>query len=119
MGFLEFLELLEFFEFLEFPEFLNIVRCFIDVSLGGRSGYKRVVIVSVAASAGPSVKHACLQVSGRVSTLDAVYARNNQFIDPNTWFDEAEMRKQVEQAAGCFILTAQEAPETNKHMRGF
>ena len=27
------------------------------------------------------------------------------------------MRKQVEQAAGCFILTAQEAPETNKRMR--
>ena len=27
------------------------------------------------------------------------------------------MRKQVEQAAGCFILTAQEAPETNRRMR--
>ena len=32
-------------------------------------------------------------------------------------FDETEMRKQVEQSAGCFTLTAQEAPETNRKMR--
>lgn len=49
--------------------------------------------------------------------LDAVYAPNHKFIDPNIWFDENEMRKQVEQSAGCFMLTAQEAPETCKRMR--
>ena len=76
--------------------------------------------VSVAASAGPSVK-TCLPAGVRQSLysshLDAVYAHNHKFIDPNIWFDETEMRKQVEQAAGCFILTAQEAPETSRRMR--
>ena len=51
------------------------------------------------------------------SHLDAVYKPNHKFIDPNIWYDETEMRKQVEQAAGCFILTAQEKPENCRKMR--
>ena len=49
--------------------------------------------------------------------LDAVYGPNHQFIDPTIWYNEEEMRKQVSQCAGCFILTAQEKPETNRKMR--
>ena len=51
------------------------------------------------------------------SHLDAVYASNHAFIDPQIWYDEHEMRKQVEQSAGCFILTAQEKPENARKMR--
>ena len=51
------------------------------------------------------------------SHLDAVYAPNHTFIDPNIWYDEHEMRKQIEQSAGCFILTAQEKPENSRRMR--
>ncbi len=39
------------------------------------------------------------------------------FFDPNAWYSEDELRKQVEAFAGCFILTGQEAPETTKRMR--
>ena len=49
--------------------------------------------------------------------LDAVYGANHSFIDPNIWYNEEEMRKQVSQCAGCFILTAQEKPETGRKMR--
>lgn len=42
---------------------------------------------------------------------------NHAFIDPNIWYDEQELRKQIEQFAGCFILTAQEAPETARRIR--
>ena len=49
--------------------------------------------------------------------LDAVYAANHRFNDPNIWYNEEEMRKQVSQCAGCFILTAQEKPETGRKMR--
>ena len=51
------------------------------------------------------------------SHLDAVYVSNHAFIDPQIWYDEHEMRKQVEQSAGCFILTAQEKPENARKMR--
>ncbi|CAE7336105.1 unnamed protein product, partial [Symbiodinium microadriaticum] len=51
------------------------------------------------------------------SHLDAVYASNHAFIDPQIWYDEHETRKQVEQSAGCFILTAQEKPENARKMR--
>ena len=52
------------------------------------------------------------------SHLDAVYKPNHKFIDPQIWYDETEMRKQVEQAAGCFILTAQEKPENRQNAAG-
>ena len=61
--------------------------------------------------------HAGVGQSLYSSHLDAVYSPNHKFIDPQIWFDETEMRKQVEQAAGCMILTAQEAPETSRRMR--
>ena len=51
------------------------------------------------------------------SHLHAVYSPNHAFIDPNIWYDEHEMRKQIEQSAGCFILTAQEKPENSRRMR--
>lgn len=51
------------------------------------------------------------------SHLNAVYGHNHAFIDPNIWYDEPELRKQIEQFAGCFILTAQETPETTRRMR--
>ena len=72
---------------------LNIDRCFIGVSPGG---------------VGQSLYSA---------HLNAVYAHNHAYIDPNIWYDDQELRKQVEQFASCFILTAQEAPETAKRMR--
>lgn len=50
------------------------------------------------------------------SHLNAVYKHNHSFFDPNIWFNEEEMRKQIEQFAGCFILTGQEAPDSK---RGF
>ena len=71
----------------------NIDRCFIGISPGG---------------AGQSLYSA---------HINAVYGVNHAFIDPNIWYDEHELRKQVEQFASCFILTVQEAPETSKRMR--
>ena len=49
--------------------------------------------------------------------LDAVSAPTHKFIDPNIWFDETEMRKQIEQSAGCFILTTQDAPQAHRKLR--
>ena len=51
------------------------------------------------------------------SHLNAVCGQNHAFIDPNIWYDEQELLKQIEQFAGCFILTAQEATETSRRMR--
>ena len=72
----------------------NILRCFIGVSPGGRSEHRRVVIVSVAASARPSVKHACLRVGQSLysSHLDAVYAHSHKFIDPNIIFGAMRLK---------------------------
>ena len=33
------------------------------------------------------------------------------------WFDETELRKTIEQLAGCTILTGQEAPESNRKFK--
>jgi len=46
-----------------------------------------------------------------------MYGHNHAFFDPNVWYAEDELRKQVELFAGCIILTGQEAPETHKKMR--
>ena len=45
-----------------------------------------------------------------------MYKHNYSFFDPNIWHLDDELRKQVESFARCFILTGQEAPETNKKM---
>ena len=71
----------------------NIDRCFIGQSPGG---------------VGQSLYSA---------HLNAVYGQNHAYIDPNIWFDDQELRKQVEQFAHAMILTAQEAPETTRKMR--
>ena len=69
---------------------INIDRCFIGCSPGG---------------AGQSLFS---------SHLDSVYGHNHAFFDPSVWYLDEELRKQVEQFSGCFILTAQEAPETQR-----
>jgi len=71
----------------------NIDRCFIGVSPGG---------------VGQSLYS---------SHLAAIYGHNHAFFDPNVWFAEDELRKQIEQFAGCIILTGQEAPETYRKLR--
>ena len=49
--------------------------------------------------------------------LDAVYGELHGYFDPNVWFDETELRKTIEQLAGCIILTGQEAPESNRKFK--
>jgi hypothetical protein len=49
--------------------------------------------------------------------LSAMYGHNHAYFDPTIWFNDEELRKQVEQLFGCIILTAQEAPETNRKLR--
>ncbi|CAE7506749.1 unnamed protein product [Symbiodinium sp. CCMP2592] len=71
----------------------NIDRCFIGESAGGT---------------GQSLFS---------SHLAAVYSHNHAFIDPNLFHNEEEMRKQLEQFAHCWIITAQEAPETHRHFQ--
>ena len=71
----------------------NIDRCFIGESSGGT---------------GQSLFS---------SHLDAVYAHNHAFIDPNLFHNEDELRKQLEQFANCWMITAQEAPETHRHFQ--
>jgi hypothetical protein len=71
----------------------NIDRCFIGVSPGG---------------VGQSLYTA---------HLAALYGHNHAYFDPNVWYQDDELRKQVEQFAGCIIITGQEAPETAKRMR--
>ena len=98
----------------------NIVRCFIGVSPGGV--LEEQLFTSLVASLRFIAAWNCRVLPGVGQSLysahlDAVYSPNHKFIDPNIWYDETEMRKQVEQAAGAFILTAQEAPETQRRMR--
>ena len=69
---------------------LNIDRCFIGESAGGT---------------GQSLYS---------SHLNAVYSQNHAFVDSNLFHNEDEMRKQLEQFAHCCMITAQEAPETNR-----
>ena len=69
---------------------LNVVRMFIGLSSGG---------------VGQSLYSTHLQ---------AMYAHNFAFFDPQIWFNEEEMRKQVEQLNGCIILTGQETPASGR-----
>ena len=70
----------------------NVDRCFIGISPGGvgQSFYSL--------------------------HLSEMYKHNHSFFDPNIWRLDEELRKQVESLAKCFILTGQEAPETNRKM---
>ena len=49
--------------------------------------------------------------------LAAMYCHNHAFIDPNLWFQEDELRKQIEQFAHCFIFTGQEPPQGHRRVR--
>ena len=49
--------------------------------------------------------------------LRAMYGHIFAFFDPNIWFNEEEMRKQVGQLNGCIILTGQETPGTGRKIR--
>ena len=71
----------------------NVDRCFIGESPGGT---------------GQSL-FSCL--------LAATYCHNHAFVDPNLFHNEEELRKQLEQFAHCWIITAQEAPETHRHFQ--
>ena len=71
----------------------NIDRCFIGISPGG---------------VGQSLYS---------SLLDAMFGHLHAFFDPNIWYNDEEMRKQIANMEGCVILTAQEAPETNRKLR--
>ena len=71
----------------------NVVRLFIGLSRGG---------------VGQSLYSA---------HLHAIYVHNFGFFDPNIWYDENEMRKQIEQYSNCCILTGQEVPGTSKRLR--
>ena len=68
----------------------NIDRCFIGVSPGG---------------AGQSLYS---------THLDAMYGPHHTFFDPNVWYNDEELRKQVENFASCFIITGQEAPDSQR-----
>ena len=46
--------------------------------------------------------------------LHAMHQGGAAFFDPNAWYHDDELRKQVEEWAGCFLLTGQESPE-NTH----
>jgi hypothetical protein len=71
----------------------NIDRCFIGISPGG---------------VGQSLYSA---------HLDAMYGALHTFFDPNVFYHEDELRKQIENFVGSIILTGQEAPETHKKLR--
>lgn len=71
---------------------LNIDRCFIGESPGG---------------VGQSLYS---------THLDAMLGHNHGFFDPNVWYNEDELRKQVESYARCIVITGQEAPESSKKL---
>ena len=72
---------------------INVVRLFIGLSNGG---------------VGQSLYSAHLR---------AMYGHNFAYFDPNIWYHDEEMRKQVEQLNGCCILTGQETPATSRKLR--
>ena len=47
----------------------------------------------------------------------AMYGHNFAFFDPNIWYNEEEIRKQIEQLNGSCILTGQETPGTNRKLK--
>ena len=46
-----------------------------------------------------------IDVAPEPERLQAIYGANFAYFDPNIWWNEDEMRKQVEQLNGCFVLT--------------
>ena len=48
--------------------------------------------------------------------LDAMLGPNHGYFDPNVWYNEDELRKQIESFARCIVITGQEAPESHKKL---
>ena len=48
--------------------------------------------------------------------IDAMLESNHGYFDPNVWYNEDELRKQVESFARCIVVTGQEAPESHKKL---
>ena len=48
--------------------------------------------------------------------IDAMLGPNHGYFDPNVWYNEDELRKQVESFARCIVVTGQEAPESHKRL---
>lgn len=48
--------------------------------------------------------------------LDAMLGPNHGYFDPNVWYNEDELRKQIESFARCIVVTGQEAPESHKKL---
>ena len=48
--------------------------------------------------------------------LATMLGHNHGFFDPNVWYNEDELRKQVETFARCIVITGQEAPESAKKL---
>ena len=71
---------------------LNVDRCFIGISPGG---------------VGQSLYSL---------HLSEMYKHNHVYFDPNIWYLDEELRKQVETFARAFIMTGQEAPESSKKL---
>ena len=46
-----------------------------------------------------------------------MYGHNNASFDPNIWYDDQELRIQIEQCVGCVILAAQDARRTRNSGR--
>ena len=72
---------------------INVDRCFMGVSPGGT---------------GQSLYS---------TLLAAQYGSLHYFYDPNIWFHDEELRKQVPNFVGCCILTGQESPEGGRRLR--
>ena len=72
---------------------LNIDRCFIGLSPGG---------------VGQSLY---------TSLLSAALGDAHSYFDPSIFYLDEELRKQVENFVGCYAITGQECPETNKRLR--
>ena len=49
--------------------------------------------------------------------LAAMYKHNHSYFDPNVWYMDDELRKQIEDFADSFILTGQEAPDGTRKLR--
>jgi hypothetical protein len=71
----------------------NIDRCFVGESPGG---------------VGQSLYSA---------HLAAMYAHNHSYFDPNVWYHDDELRKQIEEFSSSFIIAGQEAPDSGRKMR--
>ena len=75
------------------------------------------------AKASENVVRACMGVTAGEAGqslyrdhLNAVCGHHHGLFDPNVWYSDDELRKQVEQFVIGFIFTGQEAPETHKKL---